>query len=222
MSIHNEFRKLCAFEPTSRILVDYLAHRQTDANLRRFLGVESERELLESLGSDFFYLPGRDISQNEGILPFYRHRLPVMTETTRVCPLGIRWQRGAGDCKFSVDEALGGPFENGPVSEGAILSHPWPSARDFDFTPLADEAAAHAERIRIGGLWTGIMGDSFRMYGCADFLSDIAIRPHIIRALVNRMADMYLELNDSYFAALKGKMEIWYFGNDLEARTVCS
>ena len=213
-TVHDEFRKLCAFEPTSGILVDYLAHTKTDASLRSFLGVENERELLDCLGSDFFYCPGRDISQNEGFLPFYKGRLPPMTETERVCPLGIRWQRGAGNSKFSVDEAINGPFENGFISEADILRHPWPSAKDFDFSPLANEAAANTERIRIGGLWTGIMGDSFRMYGFANFLADIAMQPNIVRTLVNRMTDMYLELNDSYFSALKGNMEVWFFGND--------
>ncbi len=214
MNAQGEFRRLCAFQAGGKTLVDYLAHPQTDARLRRSLGIESEGELLDYLDCDFFYLPGRDISQNEGIVPFYKGSLPPMSDTERVCPLGIRWRRGAYDSKFSVDEAVSGPFQDALISEEAILRHPWPKARDFDFSPLVEEAQAHSDRVRIGGLWTGIMGDSYRMMGFENFLLNIATHPELIRALINRMTEMYLELNDHYFAALKGKMEMWFFGND--------
>ena len=214
MNAREGFRRLCNFQAGGKLLTDYLADHRTDAALRRFLGSENERDLLDYLNCDFFYLPGRDISQNEGALPFYKDSLPPMTETERVCPLGIRWRRAAYDSKFNVDEAIGGPFEDAMISEQAILRHPWPTARDFDFSPLVGDAEAHAGRVRIGGLWSGIMGDSYRMHGFQNFLYNMAVRPTLIHALVDRMTQMYLELNDRYFSALKGKMEIWFFGND--------
>lgn len=196
------------------IPVDYLAHKSADSKLKAHLGLNSERELLDYLGCDFFYLPGRDISQNEGGLPFYRGKLPPMTETERVCPLGIRWRRGAYDSKFTVDEAISGPLQKQALTTREILEFPWPEAGDYDFSPLLSEAEANADRIRIGGLWTGIMGDSYRMCGFENFLINIAMNPEVIHALVDRMTDMYLELNDKYFSTLKGKMELWFFGND--------
>jgi uroporphyrinogen decarboxylase len=198
----------------SKIPVDYLAHRQTDILLRKRLGLCSERELLDFLGSDFFYLPGRDMSQNEGILPFYRGRLPEMTETERTCPLGIRWRRGAYDSKFTVDEAIEGPFQKPDLSVREILDFKWPSGKDFDFSVLLAEAGTNSNRTRIGGLWTGIMGDSYRMHGFENFLLNLAMSPDLIHTLIDRMTEMYLGLNDAYFSALKGGMEIWFFGND--------
>jgi uroporphyrinogen decarboxylase len=197
-----------------RISIDYLAHRQTDLALRSHLGLNTERELLDYLGADYFYLPGRDISQNEGALPFYKGGLPDMTDTERVCPLGIHWHRGAYDSKFTVDEAISGPFQNPDLKEREILDFHWPKAGDFDFSPLRAEADANLKRIRIGGLWTGIMGDSYRMHGFENFLLNIALNPEVMHTLIDRMTDMYLELNDKYFSALRGKMEIWFFGND--------
>ena len=198
-----------------KLPIDYLAHPETDARLRKHLGVTTENELLDALGSDFFYLPGRDISQNEGFLPFYKKRDSLaMSATERTCPLGIRWQRGAYDSKFAVDEALAGPFGNPMVSSREILDYPWPRAEDFDFSPLIDVAERNRDRTRIGGLWTGIMGDSYRMHGFENFLLNLAMNPDIVHTLIDRMTEMYLELNNAYFSTLKGNLEIWFFGND--------
>jgi uroporphyrinogen decarboxylase len=196
-----------------RIPVDYLAHRETNDKLKRQLNLSSEQELLDFLHCDFFYLPGRDISQNEGAVPFYKGNL-AFTETERTCPLGIRWKRGAYESKFSVDSAISGPLDKPDLTVEDILAFPWPKAADFDFSPLLDIAKLNSNRTRIGGLWTGIMGDSYRMHGFQNFLLNLAMNPEVIHALIDRMTEMYLELNDKYFATLKGNMEIWFFGND--------
>ncbi len=213
MTSRERFETAYAHRQPDRPPVDYLAHPATDRRLRAALGVTTEAALLDVLGCDFFYLPGRDISQNEGIRPFYRRPLPTRTATERVCPLGIRWRRGAYDSKFAVDEAIAGPWAR-TVSPAEIRDFPWPRAADFDFSALQPEAEAQAARIRIGGLWTGILGDSYRMLGFENFLYGLAAEPDLIHALVDRMTAMYLELNDAYFSALKGRLEVWFFGND--------
>ncbi|MFP4028569.1 MAG: uroporphyrinogen decarboxylase family protein [Candidatus Brocadiia bacterium] len=197
-----------------KISVDYLADRETDARLKEYLNAESEKELLDHLGCDFFYLPGRDISQNEGFLPFYKGKLPEMTDGKRVCPLGIRWHRGAYDSKFSVDEAIGGPFEDPSITAREVLDYSWPEPADFDFSPLVAEAVKNADRTRIGGLWTGIMGDAYRMHGFEKFLLNLTVNPDLIHTLIDRMTEMYLKLNEAYFSELKEHFEIWFFGND--------
>ncbi|NLF99900.1 MAG: hypothetical protein GX565_07090 [Lentisphaerae bacterium] len=68
--------------------------------------------------------------------------------------------------------------------------------------------------MRVGGLWTGILGDSSRMLGFQNFLCALAADPDLARTLVDRMTDMYMELNAAYFEALKGRLEVWFFGND--------
>jgi uroporphyrinogen decarboxylase len=214
MTSRERFRAACEHRTPDLPPVDYLAHPETDRKLRAALGVTSERELLDRLGADFFYLPGRDISQNEGALPFYKHRdRLVFSAGERTCPLCIRWQRGAFNSKFAVDEAIAGPFTD-TATAADILAFPWPRAADFDFSPLQAEADANRERVRVGGLWTGILGDSYRMFGFQNFLYAMAAEPELVHTLVDRMTQMYLELNDAYFAALKGRLDVWFFGND--------
>lgn len=198
---------------SGRPLIDYMAEREADCKLRDTLGCRTEAELLDALGADFFYLPGRDLSQNEGFVPYYRGRELEWTEGERVCPFGIRFTRGAGASKFTVDHAIEGPLESAET-EAEILAHRWPQPADFDFSALIEEADAQKHRIRMGGLWSGILGDAVRLYGFQRFLTDMALRPQLIHTLVDTLTDVYLELNESLFTLLKGKLDVFFFGND--------
>ncbi len=195
------------------MLVDYLASAEADRRLREYLGVSSEAELLERLGCDFFHLSGRDISQQEGFLPCWRGPQLNDTDAARTCPLGIKWQRRKGLGKFDVEEAIEGPFTLSSTAK-EIVNHRWPSARDFDFEPLIAEAEANRDRIVISGLWSGIFGDSYRTIGFDKFLLGMAMHPGLLHMLVDRMTDMYLELNDRLFDQLRDKIDVWFFGND--------
>lgn len=213
MNSKERFQNICNHHQPDRVPIDYLAHPKLDKAVRERLGCDTEEELLNKLGCDFYYLSCRDISQNESFLKCYKGHDLRITEKERICALGIRWLRGAYDSKFSVDETIGGPLEN-VTSESDILNHNWPKADDFDFSLLLQECEAHSDKTIIGGLWTGIMGDAYRLYGFQNFLMDIALKPKFIKTLVNKMTDLYMELNEAYFSSVKGKMDIWFFGND--------
>ncbi|MFN0170278.1 MAG: uroporphyrinogen decarboxylase family protein [Bryobacteraceae bacterium] len=214
MTSAERFAACCNRTTLDRAPVDYTAHHELDRRLRAHLGVESEAELLDALGCDFFYLPARDLSQREEIVPYYKHveRLEF-TETERTCPLGIRWRREAFDAKFSVDEAIGGPLQD-TTDPRDVLRFPWPKPADFDFSALGEIASSQGNRVRVGGFWTAILGDAYRMHGFQNFLINLAAEPEFVHTLVDRLTDMYLELNDAAFTALKGEIEVWYFGND--------
>ena len=112
MNSKERFRRVCEHKKTDRFPIDYLAHPQADSKLKHYYGIETEDELLDKLGCDFYYLSCRDISQNESFLPFYKGPRLEITDTERVCPFGIRWRRGAYGSKFAVDEAIKGPLES--------------------------------------------------------------------------------------------------------------
>jgi len=93
MSSKERFNAVCEFRKLDRPPIDYLAHAETDRRLKAHLGCESEEELLDRLGCDFFYLPGRDISQNEGFMPYYKGPALDVSETERTCAFGMRRKR---------------------------------------------------------------------------------------------------------------------------------
>lgn len=198
---------------SGRVPANYLAHDTTTRRLMDKLNVDNERELLDALNVDFYFYSARDISQNEGIKKCYVGNNMEFYENERICPLGIRWTRKAFSSKFSVDEAIVGIFNSSSTIE-EILAFKFPNKKDFDFSVLAQEYDEFKDKITIGGLWTGIMGDCYRMYGFQNFLMDLVLRPEVIKVLIDRITDMYLELNEKYFTQLDGKIDIWFFGND--------
>ena len=218
MNSRERFRACLDRRRADRVPIDYLSHPRTDENLRKFYGIGTEEELLDRLGCDFYYLSCRDISQNESCLPFYKGPKLDFTEKERTCPFGIRWQRGVYRTKFASDEVLGGPLA-GATTPREILRHRWPRVANFDFSPLVGEAERHADRVIVGGLWTGLLGDSFRLHGFENFLYRMAAEPRIVHTLVNKVRDVYLEFNDHVFSLLKGRLDVWFFGSDFGSQS---
>ena len=212
MTSRDKWDALCRFQAQDCIPVDYIAHYDTDKRLKEYFQIKSENELLDRLGSDFYYLPCRDLSQNEGFMNYYKPPLKV-TETERICALGMKWRRDAKDHKFCVDEAISSPLENlSSVKE--LEEYPWPVPENFDFSLMAEDAIKNKDRIIIGGFWTGIMGDAYRLHGFQNFLTNIALEPELMKALIDKLTSVYFDLNKALFETLKGKMDIWFFGND--------
>jgi len=213
MTAHERVHAACAHRAPDRPPIDYMATREADIRIRRHLGAQSESDLLDALGCDLFHLSARDISQNEAALPIYRGPALDVTETERTCPFGIRYRRGAFDWKFGADEVAVSPLA-GATRAREVLEHPWPRPQWFDLDPVVAEAEEHAGRVVVSGFWTAIFGNAYRLHGFSNFLMNLSLNPELIRALVGRLTDFYLALNDRLFTALRGRAQIWYFGND--------
>lgn len=213
MNSKRRFQAAMNHQIADRVPVDYLATAAVTKNLKNYFEIVTERELLDILNADFYYLSFRDMSQNESCLPFYKGPKLNFTETQRTCPLGIRFNRKVFDDKFGADEAIFGPFEN-IISVQDILTHPWPKPQWFDLEPLLMECEDFSDKVIIGGFWSALFSDCFRMYGFQNFLMDMLMRPEFIKTLVDRTTDFYLEMNERMFSTLKGKMDIFFLGSD--------
>jgi uroporphyrinogen decarboxylase len=207
------FDLTCQHRNPDRFPIDYQAKRDADLKIKKHFGVSTERELLDVLGCDLYHLSARDISQNEGFLPIYRGPELPMNESERTCPFGIRYQRLDYDYKLGADEALAGPLESAESPQD-ILRHPWPKPEWFDVEALTPECEENADRVIVSGFWTAIFGNAYRMHGFESFLMNLAVKPELIKTLINRLTDFYLELNERLFSTLKGKIDVFFFGND--------
>ena len=213
MDSRKRFACACDHRKPDRVPLDFNAHPKIITDLIAFYDLKSEDELLDHLSCDFYYLSGRDVSQNETMLPLYRGPELPMTDTERTCPFGIRFTRGVGCSKWWVDEALQGPLESATTPQ-EVLDHAWPEPDWFDFEPLHAECEAHRDKVIVGGAWGGILGDSYRMHGFENFLLNLAMNPELIKTLVSRMAQFYLDLNQRIFEELGDEIDVWFFGND--------
>lgn len=214
MTSRQRFEKTCRHEAPDRAPIDYMAVSAVTEKLRQFYNVGSERELLDRLGCDFYYLSSRDISQNETSLPIYRGPKLDYGDVERSCPFGIRYRRKVHADKFGVDEAIGSPLARA-TSPREILDHCWPEPGWFDMEPLLAECEEYSDKVIVGGFWTAIFGNACRLCGMDNLLLNMAMRPEMVKTLINRLTDFYLELNDRAFSALKGKLDVYFFGNDL-------
>jgi len=196
------------------VLIDYLATRPVTKELMDYLSVQDESALLDRLDCDFYYLSCRDISQNETVLPYYNGPQLDYTSNERSCPLGIRWKRLVYDDKFGCDECIGGPLSDESVTIEDILNFEFPKPEWFDFSPLISECEVYKDKIIVGGLWSAIHGDSFRMMGFENYLLNIACNKPLVKTLIDRMTDFFLLMNTHYFETLKGKTDIYFMGND--------
>jgi uroporphyrinogen decarboxylase len=213
MSSHERFAAVCNHQEPDRLPIDYLASLGIHHKVMQYYGLQTERELLERLGCDLYYLPARDISQNEGFLKIYRGpRLPS-NDSERTCPFGIRYARTVGDWKFGADEALEGPLEKAESSQ-EVLDFDWPDPSWFDPEPLLAACEEYRDKVRVGGFWSAVFGNAYRMFGFGNFLMNLAMKPELIKVLINRITDFYLELNERLFSALKGQFDIYFIGND--------
>ncbi len=207
------FELTCRHRNPDRFPIDYQAKRDADQMLKDYFGVTTERELLDVLGCDLYHLSARDISQNEAFLPIYRGPALPTSESERTCPFGIRYQRSAFDWKLGADEVLASPLEKAESPE-EVLRYSWPKPQWFDVEALIPECEENSNRVIVSGFWTAVFGNAYRMHGFANFLMNLALKPELIKTLVNRMTEFYLELNERLFSALKGKIDVYYFGND--------
>lgn len=213
MTSRERFATAALHRNPDRVPIDYQSKAAVNNKLKAFYDISTERELLDTLGCDFYYLSVRDISQNETVFPLYRGPKLAVNETDRVCPFGIRFRRGVYADKFGADEAIEGPLEQAS-SPKDILSYRWPDPKWFDVEPLLEECEEFDDKVIVGGFWSGILGDSYRMHGFENFLLNLAMKPEIIKTLIERMTDFYLELNERVFSTVKGKLDIFFFGND--------
>jgi uroporphyrinogen decarboxylase len=151
--------------------------------------------------------------RNEAFMAIYQGPELTVSETERTCPLGIRYQRAAYDWKLGADEALTGPLENAGTTQD-VLKHPWPKPQHFDVEALIPECEENAERVIVSGFWTAIFGNAYRMHGFENFPMNLALKPELIKTLVDRLTEFNLELNQRLFSALKDRINVFYMGND--------
>lgn len=81
MTSMQRFDAVCKYVKPERFPIDFIAHDVVTKSLKKYLGISTEHELLDALKCDFFYLPGRDISQNEGYLRVYKGKKLYMDDT---------------------------------------------------------------------------------------------------------------------------------------------
>jgi uroporphyrinogen decarboxylase len=92
----------------------------------------------------------------------------------------------------------------------------WPSASRVDMEKCLQTAieARETDLAVYSGVWASFFTASRSMLGEEKFLMDVILNPGLIEALVNRITDYYLEVNEVYFSKCAKYTDVFYFGSD--------
>jgi uroporphyrinogen decarboxylase len=111
------------------------------------------------------------------------------------------------------DEVCYSPLTEATTVE-QVAAHRWPSPDWFDYSDVASQCERYAAYARVGGGWGAVFGDTYRLQGMETFLVNMALRPEVVRAMVEQVERFYAGVNERIFDAARGQLEIYYFGND--------
>jgi len=75
-------------------------------------------------------------------------------------------------------------------------------------------AAAPADRIKMGILWSAHFQDACAAFGMEQALMTMYMNPDMFRAVINRITDFYLKANEIFYEATKGYLDAVLIGND--------
>ncbi|MCL2648099.1 MAG: hypothetical protein FWD61_13990 [Phycisphaerales bacterium] len=93
----------------------------------------------------------------------------------------------------------------------------WPSASVLDIPACIQKAkAARDSGLAVyGGIWASVFTTSRNLMGEEDFLLATIENPDLVAAVIDRLTQSYLEMNQAYLSATRGLIDVYYFGSDL-------
>lgn len=92
----------------------------------------------------------------------------------------------------------------------------WPG-RDFVDIEASVKAAKEARETGLavyGGVWASLFTNSRSIMGEENFLISLIDNPELVSALIERLTDFYIDVNEVYFQACSKYIDVFYFGSD--------
>ncbi len=100
-----------------------------------------------------------------------------------------------------------------------IEAYPFPDPDAFDYEHYGEQCERFGEYAVCGGDWGPFFTLSLELMGTEQFLIAIRTMPEVAHALMTRMADYYYETSRRMFEAAKGKLDIFFMGDDYGTQT---
>ncbi len=97
----------------------------------------------------------------------------------------------------------------------------WPNPKDFlDTEESTKRAKAIPENyVRMGIMWSAHFQDSCSAFGMENALTTMLMYPDMFQAVIDRITDFYLEVNELFYEATKGYLDAVLIGNDFGSQT---
>ncbi len=79
--------------------------------------------------------------------------------------------------------------------------------------------SAPNDRIKMGILWSAHFQDACAAFGMEQALIVMLTNPDLLRAVINRITEFYIQANELFYQATKGKLDAILIGNDFGSQT---
>jgi len=80
-------------------------------------------------------------------------------------------------------------------------------------------AAAPADRVKMGILWSAHFQDACAAFGMEQALMVMLSNPEMFHAVINRITGFYLKANEIFYESTKGMLDVVLIGNDFGSQT---
>lgn len=113
-----------------------------------------------------------------------------------------------------------GFFEN-MTDPAEVDSFPWPEPEDFlDVTEARRRAREIPdEYLKMGIMWSAHFQDACAAFGMENALITMMQYPDMFQAIIERITDFYLKVNELFYDATKGHLDAVLIGNDFGSQT---
>jgi uroporphyrinogen decarboxylase len=108
---------------------------------------------------------------------------------------------------------VGHPLAHAATVE-EVRAYPMPDPEAFDYEHYAEQCERFEEYAVCGGDWSPFWTISLEIMGTAEFLMAMRSMPEVAYALLERVADYYYETTRRMFEASRGKLDIFFMGDD--------
>ncbi len=214
MDSRQRFKLAMAHEQPDRVLIDYWATPEVNANLLKHFGLSSQEQLLRHFDVDFRYIEGpKYIGPGQTIRPDGSNE-----DHFGVVRRAVSYGKGTKGGTYS--EVVEYPLEKAASVDEVESYSKWPSPEHFDYECVRQQA----KEAREAGKVVIFMGDRLNrcaqlkpaMYvrGVEQILMDVVLNTEIAQTIFRKLADFYTEYARRTLQAAEGNIDIFFTGDD--------
>ena len=92
--------------------------------------------------------------------------------------------------------------------------YPWPCAAYLDFTDVYRAIDGYQDKMVFTGMFSPFYHIAADFFGMENFFIKMYECPEVVRAVIDRITDFFVEGNTAFFAGLGSRADVMFFGND--------
>jgi uroporphyrinogen decarboxylase len=169
--------------------------------LKKYFNVETEDEVMDILDIDT-----RIMDLPPYIGPDHPDYVDAQGETVHTHPFGQKYIEKWNGVEYNW-HTIYRPLQDVHSLEDLAKFHDWPNPDDYDYEAVKRFCDKHQDKaIRIG--WPGPYQVFLEMYPAEEFYCLMAEDPDLVKAMLNRYSDFYMELYERMFECRSGQRSL--------------